>query len=416
MAISKLVNFTLVLAVAIPSWSQVSSTVPTQTDIVKRGAKAYFPRLGSNLVDNIMSISGLGDFKFYEKIQSENPEKSPFRVFNANNFKRKPQKEWSFAFYNTGFDLKDVVKNEFGFCAGFSTALRKFNMLTYFDPTNTEGQNVPSRESNPTAWFNFYKTKIDAVMANQMVVIPNFDHLYELSSDPEIGLYMKQMVVRQWELTNVNLLQGIGDGFLAVTKKMNSQDLNKTYDYLKKRLSYGYNPIVYLAKHDDDLTNSKTAKKVDAKWYNLKQQLEKLRITINEMSKQWIHVLMITELSDRASDGSFTFKVWDINEKASEGAMKKVTVDGTGNISLNYDYTINSDNSITVFNRTLSQNDPMFAQFTDVVGKLKSNAMEIHSIVPLMWDDLEIEHMIKSNLNFCYEHGGLEGRFCTQKN
>lgn len=69
---------------------------------------------------------------------------------------------------------------------------------------------------------------------------------------------------------------------------MDAKDLKELHQELSTKLGYGYNPIVYLS-----------------------QKSKKFLST-----KQWIHVVMVTDISARETDGSYQVKIWDINRDA----------------------------------------------------------------------------------------------------
>ena len=374
----KLISLSLVTSISLQLAAQVEKVIPTQTEIAKEGAHFYLKNLPKNMGGNILSLLGLNEFPKLEKLHAADPQNSPFNIFNATSDRLKPSRKWSFAFYNSARDMADVVKSEFGFCAGFSSALRKVNMMAIYDKKNTEQQVVPDRGT--PEWFTYYKTKIDDMMNNKMTIIPGFANTYELSSNKEIAHYLKEVIVYQWQITNVNLFQGLA-GFLSVKKKTEIKNLNAVHQELSSRISYGYNPIVYLSKYNDKL-----------------------------MSKdQWIHVLQVFEASEVQANGSFTLKAWDINEKAQE-AVKLITVDAQGKIRMSEDVEITED-SVRVGNYIQEKTEESIKFARDTIEE----GSELNNILPLKWDELEIEQMIKKNKKFCQERAQI-GRFnCTSK-
>ena len=374
----KLISLSLVTSISLQLAAQVEKVIPTQTEIAKEGAHFYLKNLPKNMGGNILSLLGLNEFPKLEKLHAADPQNSPFNIFNATSDRLKPSRKWSFAFYNSSRDMADVVKSEFGFCAGFSSALRKVNMMAIYDKKNTEQQVVP--DHGTPEWFTYYKTKIDDMMNNKMTIIPGFANTYELSSNKEIAHYLKEVIVYQWQITNVNLFQGLA-GFLSVKKKTEIKNLNAVHQELSSRISYGYNPIVYLSKYNDKL-----------------------------MSKdQWIHVLQVFEASEVQANGSFTLKAWDINEKAQE-AVKLITVDAQGKIRMSEDVEITED-SVRVGNYIQEKTEESIKFARDTIEE----GSELNNILPLKWDELEIEQMIKKNKKFCQERAQI-GRFnCTSK-
>ncbi len=352
--------------------------VPTQTEIAKKGANFYFKNLPKNMGSNFLALLGLNEFPKLEKQHAANPSASPFNMFKATADRLKPTRDWSFPFYNSGRDMAEVVKAEFGFCAGFSTTLRKVNMMAIYDEENREQQIVP--EKGTPAWFAFYKAKIDSIMSGKMTIIPGFANTYEMSSNKEIAHYLKEVIVHQWQLTNVNLFQGLA-GFLSVKKKPDLKDMQKVRNELASRISYGYNPIVYLSKYNDKL-----------------------------MSKeQWIHVLQIFEASPVRADGSFTLRAWDINERAQE-AVKLITVDATAKIVMSEDYEV-TETTVRVGGDTLPKSEDAMSYVKEII----ENGNELNNILPLKWDELDIEQMVKQNREFCAQREKIGTFKCTER-
>lgn len=382
---SKLMSTLLVASIALQLNAQTKpantetpdDVLPTQTEIAKKGASFYFKNLPHNVGGNLLTMLGLNQFPKLEKQHKADPENSPFNIFNSHSDRLRPSREWSFPFYNSSADMADVVKAEFGFCAGFSTTLRKFNILAVYDPENIEQQEVP--EKGTDAWFEFYKAKMDDIMNNKMTIIPGFANTYQFSSNKQFALYIKQIIVHQWQLTNVNLFQGIA-GFLSVKKKPSLKDMQKVRDELASRISYGYNPIVYLSKYNDDLTSK----------------------------EQWIHVLQIYEAREVAADGSFSLLAWDINLKA-ESAIKLITVDRTGKIVMSEDYEV-GENTVRIGRYSYPRNEQTLAEAKEIAD----NGNELNNILPLKWDELEIEQIIKANKDFCAERSELNSFVCEQ--
>lgn len=380
---SKLISALLITSVTLQLHAQTApgeetKKVPTQTEIAKKGANFYFKNLPKNMGGNLLALLGLNQFPKLEKQHAADPQNSPFNMFKASSDRLKPSRDWSFPFYNSGRDMAEVVEAEFGFCAGFSTTLRKVNMMAVYDEENREQQNVP--EKGTPAWFAFYKAKIDSIMSNKMTIIPGFANTYEMSSNKEIAHYLKEVIVHQWQLTNVNLFQGLA-GFLSVKKKPDLKDMQKVRKELASRISYGYNPIVYLSKYNDKL-----------------------------MSKeQWIHVLQIFEAGPVQADGSFTLRAWDINERAQD-AVKLITVDANAKIIMSEDVEI-TDTTVRVGNYEQERNEDSLKYAQEVIA----DGNELNNILPLKWDELDIEQMVKNNREFCAQRENIGTLKCTER-
>jgi hypothetical protein len=309
-----------------------SPTGLTQTQLVKKGLLQYVPRLLNNFRENLSHITGFSDYALFEKIHKDDPQGSVFRMFEKNAFRNKPAQAWSFPFYNRPEFFTDILKHEFGFCSGITSSLRKFNMLATFQKDVMDS--IPDRRTQPKEWLEYYTSQIENIMNNKMTTIQGFEDLYTFSSDPEIQKYIREKIVDQWQKNNVNLIQGTLDGFLSVRQSMNKSDLANLHHELSQKMDYGYNPIVYLS-----------------------QKSKKFFST-----KQWIHVVMVTEVSKIEVDGSYQVKVWDINREA-KSATRTIKISPEGEM---------------------------------VMGEKTLNMIKI-----LRWDDLEIERIIKKNVDHC---------------
>ena len=281
---------------------EIPTKIPTQTDIVKKGALHYFTRLPKQGWEKILQIGGFGDFNLWAHEQRTNGDKGPFRMFNSTQRFRVPSDENVLPFVNSASDFEDVLQVEFGVCAGFTVTQRRLVMLMHFDLENKEREFVPNKENDPEGWKKWMRSKIDQVMQLKMVIVPGFKNLREFASVPEVTRYLKETIVRQWELTNVNVLQGVLQGAVGVRKAMTKDELLKVQEKLSERLKFNYNPVVYLTKQNDNLFST----------------------------DQWIHVLQVLSITPKAVDGCYSFKVWDINEQVPTNALKEVKVDSKG--------------------------------------------------------------------------------------
>lgn len=349
------VGLTLILSLVSAPTARAEDPVPTQTQVAKDGAWKYFKNLPRHGWDNFLALIGMDDYQLLRHEHMNRPESSAFRMFKANSVRRQGGLEHTYPFANSKAEFKNLLKVEFGLCAGFTVSLRKFQMLAYFDKNNTERQSVPNATTNPDAWFEFMKEKIDDVMDRKMVVIPGFANIREFSSHPKIAEYIKKQIIHQWQLTNVNVLQGVFQGMGGTQRRITFDQSKKLHADLSERLKMGFNPIVYLAKKSDTLFST----------------------------TQWIHVLQVTGVSPMTSDGNFQVRVLDINHV--EPAMANRTV-------------------------YFKSGKPFYEAYDGQAAEEGVDATELSNVIPLKWDDLEITDMVKQNLEFCIDRPG----FCTQ--
>lgn len=277
--------------------------VKTQTQLIEDGIKDYFPNLVDNIKENLAHLTGMSDFDFFQHLHRQNPQESIFRIFKKNSRTNKPQQEWSFSFYNNDRSFSDILSMEFGLCSGLTSTLRKFNMLSTFEPTASGS--IPDRQKYPKRWLKYYTDKIDQIIDYKMTTIDGFENLYTFSSDPEIQKYIRLEVLEKWKENNVNIVQGSVDGFLSVNQTMDKKDLRDLHTELSQRLEYGYNPIVYLSKPAETLFSK----------------------------NQWIHVVMVTGVSAPRRDGSYLIEIWDSNYPA-QSAQRTIIITSHNKIKM----------------------------------------------------------------------------------
>ncbi len=285
--------------------TQVSAQVPTQTEALRNGVFRYFRNLPRQGASYLMHSLNMGQYDFFRQLhrdyENSRRHNTPFDVFAANTSKRLPTTENAYPFLNNGADFADVIQLEFGVCAGMSLTIRRFNMLAYFDST-MEYEEAPSKDS--PQWFRFYKEKIDQILSQKKpAIIPGYNNLLELSSEPEIQTYIKQHVVREWADSASALWRGVAQQLYSVTGNFSQREANKLHEELSyKTLQLGYSPIVWLAKPNSNPFDR----------------------------EQWIHVMQVVEVSPKAADGGYTVKVWDVNKPAPMATEMEIEINGAG--------------------------------------------------------------------------------------
>lgn len=212
-----------------------------------------------------------------------------FEVFKNNEFRHTPNLEFSLAFENhhMGFEIPDKKNDQYGFCYGVTTVLRKMNLLAFYDPQNILGASVPSRDDKE-AWTSFYKGLIDQVMRNKPVIIPGFSGLHEFSGSLEIKPYLVRHVLNQWGINNASFYSGFGQMLLGVKRSYSQNEANALYDKVKGRIAHHYPPRLFLSKKNYDKPL---------------------------FGAQYIHVMEAFEISDKKADGSYSIGVWHINNQ-----------------------------------------------------------------------------------------------------
>ncbi len=179
--------------------------------------------------------------------------------------------------------------------------MRKFHLLAYFDFRNQFDQKVPSKVDSKE-WIKYYKKLINQVYKLKPVIIPHFRGLHDLTNHPVLGRYIKKLVLAQWIQKNVSL-----KGFIQLKSttapKMSKSAVKTLYKQLKTRLSYNYNPIVYLSKRSQKIFDEDS----------------------------WIHVLNVFDIS--LNKDHFSISLWDTNSTNMKYVSKTVKIYSNGKIS-----------------------------------------------------------------------------------
>lgn len=273
--------------------SQVQSTIPSQDQVIKHGALRYFYTLPVNGWEGLKHLMGMGSFDLMMHQHLTSKNRSPFRMFNSTRHRRIPQLQWSLKIKNSEEDFKNVMKLQYGVCAGLTVVTRKLQMLAHFDPQNRMKQKVPS-PNNTNEWFQFMKQKIDDVIThNKMTIFPQFSNTLQLTSHPTLLNYFKGHIIRQWELTNINFLQGIFQGYLGSLSPMSYSVTLQNLEKIKATLKLGINPLVFLPALDTKLFST----------------------------KKWIHVVQVVKIKRNLN--AHTLTIWDPNV---EDPSKSTTV------------------------------------------------------------------------------------------
>lgn len=256
---------------------------PTQAQIVKEGTLKYFYSLPKNGWEALLHLMKMGSFDLMLNQHKTVPEKSPFRMFNSTFHRRKPNLAWSLSIKNDEKYFRGIMKLQYGVCAGLTIVTRKLQMLAFFDPQNKFKQIVPNLKGS-NEWFNFMKHKIDDVIANnKMTIIPYFHNTLELSNEPRIKRYLKEHIIRQWELANINVLQGVYQGYLGSIRMMDHRTALENIKQLKETLKLGINPIMIMPAPDSKLFST----------------------------DKWIHVVQVVDIIKNVN--AYTLKIWDPN-------------------------------------------------------------------------------------------------------
>ncbi len=117
-----------------------------------------------------------------------------------------------FTYGTTGqYSQYPFMKILYGLCMGFTTGLRKFHYLTYF---NDEVEAPYDEFKQPEKWLNYYKSKLDSIMRGEVTIVNGMADLYELtggdvfgSNDSlrkELQTYAMRHLTDQWAINNLS--------------------------------------------------------------------------------------------------------------------------------------------------------------------------------------------------------------------
>ena len=229
---------------------------------------------------------------------------SAFDVFKSRFSRHTPNLDFSLAFenHNMGFENAEKKNDQYGFCLGVTTELRKMNLLAFYDPENKYGANVPDKKDKK-AWLAFYQGLIDKVMSNKPVIIPGFSGLNEFSGTEGIKDYMILHVLNQWATKNATLYSGLHQMLWGVKREYSKAEADTLYDEVKARIDRHYPPRLFLSKKNYDKPL---------------------------FGAQYIHIMQAFEISEKKPDGSYQIGVWHINNKWDKATYHiQVKPDGT---------------------------------------------------------------------------------------
>ena len=261
--------------------------------------KSYLPLYLFKKLPRMHSVQALK----YDYIRRSLFSSQDFDIFKIFKDKRAPKIENDLSFENDEIDFSNLLVSNLGVCMGVTSVIRKFNMLAHFDPQNKMGAKYPIRQIDEKAWFKYFQSLIDRVMANIPTVFPEFANLEELSMYGNFYTYLQRHSLDQWALNNLSLRAGIGEMLFSIKNRFTRYKARTLHRDLKARLARHYNPKVFLSKP------GKFSKSEDI----------------------WIHVMKVYKISARNKDGSYRIHLWDPNFPVSHELSKAIvdiTADG----------------------------------------------------------------------------------------
>jgi hypothetical protein len=180
-----------------------------------------------NYYANILNLSSRKQEKYYP-------------LFKIHQDRYTPKSENGLTLVNNGAEYEGISDKKRGFCWGYSTLVRNFNVLAFYDPTNLDL--VPNKSTHYQDWVVFYTKRIDLIAKNKVAVFPGISNLRELSNDPKIELYLKITAMKIWRrlASKPNSLID----YLKTTNAMKPAQIIKVIQELQTRLSIGESPKI----------------------------------------------------------------------------------------------------------------------------------------------------------------------------
>jgi hypothetical protein len=216
-----------------------------------------------------------------------------FEVLRIHEDRYQPKLENGPALVNAAYEFEGISDKKFGYCWGFSTLLRNFLTLAFYDPS------LPRLEK-----LKDYDKLISKIADGKAIVIPGFANLREFTLVPEIELMMKVRAMKLWRDRAIRT-SSIGL-YLKTANSMEYADEMSLVDTLEAKLARGELPKIVFS--------SKVA-----------------ATGVVKLSK-YIHVVLVNGI-ERLENGGARIKIWDVNFYAESLAASpkylEINPDGT---------------------------------------------------------------------------------------
>jgi hypothetical protein len=284
-----------------PRASEVTPPTLTQKELLKSGSIQALVGLPAEAYN--LALAPFGDFRLLAKLDEDYDQKkrgnTPFDIFRANLSRmQKPADDFAFPFLNDDASFEDLLQTEFGLCAGLTLALRRMNLLAYYQPrAKPKGANGRPLAPESAEFETLIKDRIDSILLDKTAVfIPGFRNLKDLASDPRFNTHIRKHTIRLWAQAALSL-RGL-DQLVSTQRRITKADADKLYEDLHYRVNdLGTVPVVSLARPSGKLLDT----------------------------NHWIHVMNVVGLGARAEDGSFEVRLWDVNQPPKK-ALKLIQI------------------------------------------------------------------------------------------
>ena len=272
-----------------------------------------------------------------------------------------PSEANNFAAINTGNEYAGDAKHLSGYCAGFSSIVKKFTYLAFFKPS-TPAQVAPKEPAARKKWLAAYYKQIDSILEGKAENIEGFSSISDFTVVPEIEDYIKKVAIHYWKKNALNWES------LRSSLKPYRKDEDKGFlKTLEEKLARGEKPKVYF--------NSQVGRTA------------------------WIHTVPVLKML-KCGDGSVRAYVWDVDMFAKDQMTRPMYIEFKPDGKIIYPewVTLNREENteLTVgpkWKKVVIQT----GETTDVVASLQS--------VRFTPDDEKETYKIAKSLNaYCAQH------------
>jgi hypothetical protein len=163
-----------------------------------------------------------------------------FNYFGIHQHRYVPKLEYGPTLVNSDHEFEGISDRAHGYCWGFSTLVRYFTTLAFFDPSQSNP--APLSALKYADWVKFYQAKIDQVVRGEATVIPGFKNFRELSLVPELELYLKLNAMELWRSRAMKF--GSINIFRTAMKSMDYKEVDGLLNDLEARIARGELPKV----------------------------------------------------------------------------------------------------------------------------------------------------------------------------
>lgn len=253
--------------------------VPTQTEILKEGIKQYFKDAPYKTGEYVLARLGINHYGYYANNKrnghhyvNDKSKSSFYQTLKSRQKRMIPSYDFAFPFLNDEESFQELLKVEFGLCAGVTWVLRNFNLLSFYRPD----QEMLTDKAN--------KQIIDDILSGKPRIIPGYKNLRHFLTNDSNLLYMKKHVIISWQQINSKILQSAL--IMSTVKRSQSiKETRKVINALSERLDMYHSPVIFMSKPNEKLFSK----------------------------EQWIHVVQVHKIEKLSGYENYNIHIWDVN-------------------------------------------------------------------------------------------------------